>query len=247
MSTSTSTSTTRSSTPLPADERSARLQKTGAYYATFIALGMVASVMGPTLPGLVAHTRTNLQQISYLFTALSLGYLVGSFGGGRLYDQFAGHRMLPAALVLLAIMTALVPTIPLLWLLAVVMLLLGIGEGSVDVGCNAMLVWTHRERVGPFMNGLHLFFGLGTFIAPLVIAQILLMTGDINWSYWIIALVCLPVAVWAWRLPSPAPQRASDDGAQGEAKPVLITLIAVFFFLYVGAELSAGAGSTASP
>ena len=202
MSTSTSTSTTRSSTPLPADERSARLQKTGAYYATFIALGMVASVMGPTLPGLVAHTRTNLQQISYLFTARSLGYLVGSFGGGRLYDRFAGHRMMPGALVLLATMTTLVPTLPLLWLLAAVMVVLGIGEGSVDVGCNAMLVWMHRERVGPFMNGLHLFFGLGTFLSPLAIAQVLVMTGDIDWSYWIIALVCLPVAVWPCACPA---------------------------------------------
>lgn len=225
---------------MPADERSARLRKTGAYYAAFIGLGMVASVMGPTLPGLAAHTRSSLQQISYLFTARSLGYLIGSFGGGRLYDRIAGHRMMPAALLLLAVMTALVPTIPLLWLLAAVMLLLGIGEGSVDVGCNAMLVWVHREQVGPFMNGLHFFFGLGTFLSPLVIAQIMLMTGDINWAYWIIALVCLPIVVWTLRLPSPAPQRASDDGAQGAAKPVLVTLIALFFFLYVGAEVSAG-------
>ncbi len=201
---------------------------------------MVASVMGPTLPGLAAHTRSSLQQISYLFTARSLGYLIGSFGGGRLYDRFPGHGLMPGALLLLAIMTALVPTVPLLWLLAMIMLLLGIGEGSVDVGCNAMLVWVHRERVGPFMNGLHLFFGLGTFLSPLLIAQVILMTGDFKWAYWVIALACLPIVAWTLRLPSPTPQRVSDDGAQGAARPVLVTLVALFFFLYVGGEVSAG-------
>jgi FHS family Na+ dependent glucose MFS transporter 1 len=143
-------------------------------------------------------------------------------------------------LLLLAAMAALVPTIPKLWLLALVMLLMGIGEGAVDVGCNAMLVWVHRDGVAPYMNGLHLLFGVGTFLAPLVIAQVLLITGDINWAYWVIALVCLAVVAWSLRLPSPTPQRATDEGAHGAPKPVLVTLIALFFFLYVGAEVSAG-------
>ena len=239
-STSTATSITASLAPLTAEERSARLAKTVAYYAAFVGLGMVASVMGPTLPGLAAHTRTSLQQVSILFSARSLGYLMGSFGGGRLYDRLPGHRLLPAALLLLAAMTALVPTVPMLWLLAPVMLLLGIGEGSVDVGCNAMLVWVHRERVAPYMNGLHLFFGVGTFLSPLIVAQVLIMTGNFSWAYWIIALVYVPVAIYTLRLPSPTPQRATDVGAKGAAQPVLITLIALFFFLYVGAEVSAG-------
>ena len=214
MSTSNSTAAPAPSAlvPLTAEERSARLTKTVAYYAAFVGLGMVASVMGPTLPGLAEHTRTSLQQVSILFSARSLGYLVGSFGGGRLYDRLTGHRMLPVGLRLLAAMTAIAPTVPLLWLLAAVMLLLGIGEGSVDVGCNAMLVWVHGERVAPYMNGLHLFFGLGTFLSPLIVAQVLLMTGNFSWAYWIIALVYVPVAIYTLRLPSPRPQRATDEG-----------------------------------
>jgi MFS transporter, FHS family, Na+ dependent glucose transporter 1 len=236
----TTTSTPSTTTTPSADERSARLQKTAAYYIAFIGLGMTTAAIGPTLPNLAAHTGSALQQVSYLFSALSFGYLIGSFGGGHLYDRVVGHRMLSAALLLLGAMAALVPAMPRLWLLAAVMLLMGIGQGAVDVGCNAMLVWVHRDAVAPYMNGLHLLFGVGTFLAPLLIAQVLLITGDINWGYWVIALVCLASVAWSLRLPSPAPQSAADEGARGAPKPVLVALIALFFFLYVGAEVSAG-------
>ncbi len=55
---------------------------------------MVGAALGPTLPGLAGHTGSSVQQISYLFTACSLGYLIGSFGGGRLYDHLPGHRLM---------------------------------------------------------------------------------------------------------------------------------------------------------
>jgi MFS transporter, FHS family, Na+ dependent glucose transporter 1 len=217
-----------------------RLPITAAYYAAFVGLGLVAAILGPTLLGLAEHTGSSLRAISYLFTARSLGYLIGSFAGGRLYDHVPGHRLMGGGLLVLAATLLLAPLMPLLPLLVFVMLCLGVAEGSVDIGGNTLLVWVHRERVGPFMNGLHFFFGLGAFLSPIVIAQVLLMTGGIQWSYWLLALIVLPMAVWLLRIPSPARQPAAAAGEAGEANWLLVGLIAVFFFLYVGAEVSAG-------
>lgn len=219
---------------------SGKIAKTAGYYAAFIGLGLASASLGPTLPHLAEHTQTQLSEVSFLFTGRSLGYLLGSLLGGRLYDRMAGHQIMAGMLVGAALMLALTPLMPLLWLLTLVLLFLGMAEGAVDVGGNTLLIWVHRDKVGPFMNGLHFFFGVGAFLSPIIIAQALLRTGDITWAYWILALIALPIAAWVFRLPSPAPQTVNKDDPTGQVNYVLVVLIVIFFFLYVGAEVSYG-------
>jgi FHS family Na+ dependent glucose MFS transporter 1 len=217
-----------------------KIAKTAGYYLAFTALGMVAAALGPTLPGLAEHTQTGLREISFLFTARSSGYLIGSLLGGRLYDRLPGHPLMTIVLMVMAVTMALTPIIPLLWLLIAVLLLMGIGEGVLDVGGNTLLVWVHRHKVGPFMNALHFFFGAGAFIAPIIIAQAVKMSGDIYWAYWSLALLIFPISLWLLRLPSPPAQTVSEDRPTGQVNHLLVALIVCFFFLYVGAEVAFG-------
>lgn len=227
-----------------------QLAKAIAYYAAFTALGMAGASLGPTLPGLAENTQTLLSEIGFLFTARSLGYLLGSFLGGRLYDRVPGHPVMFAVLGVIATAMALVPLMDHLWLLTAVLLMVGMGEGTLDVGGNTLLVWTFRDEVGPFMNGLHFFFGLGAFLSPIIVAQAVVLSGDITWAYWVLALLTLPVAVMLLRLPSPAsPTRPTEKQGGGshhfkndrafDAR-LLVALIACFFFLYVGLEIGFG-------
>jgi len=222
------------------DVRRVRLTQSVAYFTSFVALGIFAAALGPTLPGLAANTRTDLSSISILFSARSAGYLIGSFLGGRLYDRLPGHRVIAAGLGLMMVSLLATPVVSLLVLLAAVMLLGGIAEGAVDVGGNTLLVWVHRDKVGPFMNALHFFFGLGAFLAPIIIAQVVLMSGGITWAYWVLALLMLPPLIGIWSLPSPAPLISARDGKQTVTRPLLVAVIAVFCFVYVGAEVSFG-------
>src|SRR5512133_3887332 len=93
------------------------LKVTAAYYAAFIAMGISMASLGPTLPGLAENARASLSTISILFTARSLGSLVGSVWGGRAYDHLRGHRVMAWMIVSMAVLTALTPFVPLLWLL----------------------------------------------------------------------------------------------------------------------------------
>jgi len=224
----------------PVRERGGKISKTIAYYASFMALGLGLASLGPTLPGLAEHTRTELSQISFLFTAHSLGYLIGSLLGGRSYDRLPGHPLMAFALMTMTLMMVLVPLMSLLWALTTVLLALGFGMGTLDVGGNTLLMWVHRERVGPFMNGLHFFFGVGAFLSPIIIARAVLLSGDIIWAYWALALLMLPIAVWLLFVPSPAVETASREDPVDQANYLLVALIALFFFLHVGAELSFG-------
>ncbi len=84
---------------------------TAAYYLAFILLGLTVAADGPALLKLAAHTSSTLDQISLIFFFGSLGYLVGSYIGGRIYDRVPGHQFMSSVLILLGISIALVPVI----------------------------------------------------------------------------------------------------------------------------------------
>lgn len=216
------------------------IRQTIGYFGVMIAIGFYIACLGPTLPNLASNTGSSLEQISILFSARAFGYLLGSLTIGQLYDRVAGHRMLALIMILAGGMMALVPVLSTLWILALVLLVLGIGEGGVDVGSNTLLVWVHGKKVGPFMNALHFFFGLGAFLSPVIIAQTLLLSGDIKLGYWLLAIYALPVAAWFLRTPAPAGAQSKPDQNNPVLNVGLLVWIAVFFFLYVSAEASFG-------
>ena len=211
-----------------------------SYYVAFVALGLTAASLGPTLLGLANHTHTQPGQISFLFPARALGYMLGSLVGGQLYDRRPGNPLMGMMLIVLALGLALTPIISWLWLLAIILLGIGLVEGGIDVGGNTLLVWLHRNRVGPFMNALHFFFALGATLSPIIIAQALGLTGDITWGYWALAILVFPVSTWLFNLPSPIPQRAGEARPARPADRLLVFLLAVFFFFFVAAEVSYG-------
>jgi len=235
--------------------------RTAGYFALFVQLGLVTSSLGPTLPTLAAQAGVALDQASLLFTSHALGYLVGALLGGRLYDRVGGHPVLVAMLVLMAVAVGLVPLLPTLWLLAAVWLLVGLAGGAMDVGGNTLMVWVHGRKVGPYMNGLHFFFGVGSFLGPLVVALMLSLNLGAARAYCPLALLLLPVAAWLARLASPAspadtpaakpiaaPETTSelpDPSAPSVAVPrsrqgAVVALIALLLLLYVGAEAAFG-------
>lgn len=214
---------------------------TAAYYLAFILLGLTVAADGTTLPKLAEHTSSTLDQISLIFIFGSLGYLVGSYIGGRIYDRVPGHRFMSGVLVFLGIIIALMPIVSSLWVLMTVVLILGLAKGALDVGCNTLLLWVHNETVGPFMNGLHAFFGVGSWIAPLIFVQVMLVTGDIYWVYWFFAVAAFPIAIWIWNLPSP-PARPVPDHHENASLPILpVAIMVLCFVLYVGGEAGYGA------
>ena len=208
-----------------------------AYYLSFIILGASTAASGPSLPKLAEHTSSGLDRISLIFVFGSLGYLIGSFFGGRAYDRVPGHRLMAIALLTIGLASVLIPIAPVLWMLLLAMFLSGLAGGIIDVGCNTLLLWTHGKSAGPFMNGLHFFFGVGSFIAPLLLARVLIQTGDIHWLFWTVAIACLPLAIWYWFLSEPLTHTQAQE-RNNVSFPVLpVLLMVILFVLYVGLEL----------
>jgi FHS family Na+ dependent glucose MFS transporter 1 len=147
-----------------------------------------------------------------------------------------------ATIVAVSAAMAAMPLVGELSLLLAVMLVLGTAEGALGVGGNALMVWVHGRGVAPFMNALHFAYGVGGFIAPLIIARTLSADNTIRTSYFVLAAFILPTAILLLRIASPPSAVAkTDDGIRGGKIDFrLVFLIALLLCLYIGAEVSFG-------
>jgi len=212
------------------------------YYLTFITLGLISGALGPSVPSFAANTASALNQISTVFVFSSLGYITGSFISGFAFQKIPGNKVLMVVLILMAMGVASLPFIQTLWLLVGIIFLIGITQSTIDVGENTLMVWLHGRKVAPFMNGLHFSFGLGSFTAPLIIAQSLRGTNSINWAFWIIALIMLMPIPFLYRLKSPinpeSSQISTDEPERQKTPGGLILLLVLYFLFFSGAEIT---------
>jgi FHS family Na+ dependent glucose MFS transporter 1 len=209
-------------------------------YLAFVALGLMVAALGPALPFLAAGTSTSLGRISYLFMAQSVGYMVGSYLGGNLYDRLPGTKLMGTVFLLAVAGMALVPLVRAFALLLAVIGVLGALQGTVDVGGNILILWTPPRGRGVRMNVLHLAFGLGAFACPLIMTQSVHWSGGIQWGYWGLALLTLLAGVWVLRVPSRRPLHGHGDADSRGPVGLLVGVVTAFVFLIVAAEAGFG-------
>ncbi len=221
------------------------LRRTLGYYLIFLYGGLGVAITGPTLPSLAAQTAASLGTVGLLFLTGSGGYTLGTFVSGRVYDRARGHLVLGIAQLSSAALLALFPLVPGFWCLALISVLRGFADGFLNTGANTLLSWMHGEKVGPFMNALHFFFGLGAFLAPLLVAQVIDRENGYRWAYWTLTAFGLLVGLRALTLPgNPRPQgrAAQQQMANRLDKSLYAPILAAMFYLffYVGAEITFG-------
>ena len=215
-----------------------------SYFATYLLLGLMLTSIGPCMKALEEQTGSTTSAVGFLIVVMSLGYMVGSIAGGRLYGRLPGHRVLAAALLGMAALTVTVPWLGALWLLIVVFFLNGVALGIIDVGGNTLLSWLYGPAVPPYMNALHLSFGVGGFVGPLIMNGFDAATGNAATTYWLYAALMLPVVLWLARAPSPAAPAAVPSGGGVRrllgSHAWLVALVSAFVFMHMGAELAFG-------
>lgn len=215
-----------------------------AFYAAVLLEGTMLASIGPTLDALADQSGSTTGQISILFTANSLGFVSGSLLAGRLYAGMSGTSVLAVALAGMSALTVTIPFLGSIWLMILVFAVIGLSIGLIDVGGNTLLVWLFRKDVPPYMNALHLAFGIGAFLCPLVVDRFAVATDDAATAFWLFAGLMIPVALWVSRLPSPDSPPETAAPAAGSAVvrryALFLGLMGALFFMHVGAELAFG-------
>lgn len=220
-------------------------RQTLGYYWLIFCLGSSMAVLGPTLPALAMQTQARLGDMGQLFLAGALGGALGTLVGGRLFDRLRGHIVLGTAQIGAGLLMACIPFMPALPGLLAVAAIKGVLDGIVSNGANTLLVWTHREKVSPYMNGLHFCLGLGAFLAPLWVAQVVGFPGAYRWVY--VGLAALMALAGLYMLmqtgsPQAAYPAESEPGAVRlrRVPSGVVLAAALYLFFYVGAEIAFG-------
>ena len=210
------------------------------YFLSYITLGLSTATLGPMLVQIAGVVNEPLTAVSILFGLKSMGYFIGSVGGGKLYDRIKGHILQVISISLMAFFMFLIPITSNLAWMGVIMFFLGTMEGLLDVGGNTLLVWRFKDNVAPYMNGLHFFFGLGAFLAPMIIAYIIPFENAFRWSYWVLGMLFIPSIIGFLLIKSP--NQILEGNTYDKRKPYspVLILIILLFFTYVGTELSFG-------
>jgi FHS family Na+ dependent glucose MFS transporter 1 len=139
-----------------------------------------------------------------------------------------------------AALIALYPLLPSAWLLIIVVIGKGVTDGFINTGANTLLVWTHKEKSSPFMNALHFFFGLGAFLAPFFVAQLLIISGGYRWAYWALAVVGGLAGLRLLTLKGNPQHTHATPTLKETTRPnyPLVFAAMLFLFFYVGAEIA---------
>jgi len=223
-----------------ADVDGASLRSIAPYYAAFVGLGLAAASIGPTLPALAERSGAPLDDAALLFSAQSLGYLLGTILAGCAYDRLPGHPVLAGVLVWIGAALVAIPSSSALPATIAAVGALGAGMGMLDVGCNTLLVWRLRHRAGPWLNGLHCIFGVGAFLSPIIITTVATATGRLDASFAALAVLLVPALALFTTTESPGRVVFASSGPVPGLDRRFVALGAAFFFVYTGAESATG-------
>ena len=122
------------------------------YCLGFFSSGMMIASLGPALLALREQTNSSIDALSLCFVSRSVGYLIGSIGGGSVVDRFPGHPCLAAMLALGSLGTSLIPFVSDVRIMGICIVSQGFAMGGLDTIGNVLLIWQFNGDPGPWMQ-----------------------------------------------------------------------------------------------
>ncbi|MDN5558953.1 MAG: MFS transporter [Ruaniaceae bacterium] len=183
----------------------------------FLVNGAAMGAWGGSMPGLRERVGTDESGIGVLLLITGISALLAMQVSGRLSDKIGPLKPTLAGAGIVAIGLGAVAWAPSYEVLIVAGILLGAGNGIMDIGMNALGVAVERLRPKPVMSRFHGMFSLGSFAG----AGVVILTGGTGRTWVPLAIVCLIMAVAAAAIRAAAPHERigviepADDGAGG--------------------------------
>src|SRR5919107_663977 len=230
-------------TPSPAlAVRLASTRSVVAVAVLFAVNGLIIGGYGGVLPSIRERLAIDASRIAVLLFTAGLAGIVSMQTGGRLSDAIGARQVALAGLPLLisaATTFALATTFPVAVVGAV---LLGLGNGTMDVAMNAVGVQVEAARKRPVMSSFHALWSVGGFVGAasvLVMATLFGLTGAAIVLPLMLFLAGLAVIalVVAYKITPPTTVvQHSVDGVRTKIPPIawLLAIMALGFGLSEG-------------
>ena len=208
-------------------------------FLSMVLMGATSSITGALLPLIARDFNLSASQIGWLVSSPAVGYVFAATSAGSLGDRI-GFRQVWLIGVVTGFLAlggvSLAPSFGWLWLaLGATGLVAGFLDGSINP-----LVAALSESSGKILNHIHLFFGLGATITPLLVR--LGLFYELPWRsfYFIVAGYCalVGVGILFTRFPKLAATARSGESLFGVLRQRLVFLSVLAMLFYGGTEVS---------
>ena len=150
--------------------------------AGFLALGFngfTFTFMGSSLPAIQSYLDIGISRTGILMAFFQAGVTVFSLIAGILSDHFRHERIMAVGCLLLGCAVLLFCTTNWFPMNSAIVLFMGAGIGINLSGSNTLMAGLYPQMKASILNFHHVFFGLGSFLGPLVLG--LLVSWGSNW------------------------------------------------------------------
>jgi len=211
-------------------------------YSCLLMVGINSGWIGPFLPQISHVTHLPIDRAGLIVSASAAGYFISVLIAGEISQQWSARAILAAAMALftagwfgLAIASGLAG-------LLCGGFLIGLANGCIDVGANALIVEFNRDRLAAALNNLHVLFGVGALLGPMIVSFAFASLISYWWVFGGGAFVCAAVAMLLGSIPAVEVRVSPDgDGLWSMLSRPVIWIVSGVMFLYVGAEIGIGA------
>ncbi|WP_238164000.1 MFS transporter [Kribbella pittospori] len=204
------------------DLRSQTAPPRAARVATWLYFGLNGFAVGMWvvhIPSIEHATGISHSTLGLLLLVLGGAAFTGMQVAGPLVDRLGQRRLVPAAGVLLGIALAGPGLATNWWTLGLTLILIGFGNGSIDVGMNAQAVVVERGYPRPIMAAFHAMWSIGGAIAALIGAATLRAGVPTEVTLGVAGAVCIVIALAASRFLIEASADEADEPTEVRAKP----------------------------
>jgi fucose permease len=209
-----------------------------ALFAVFVVFGTSMTIIGATLPKLLADFSWSYLAAGVVLGAGAVAYFCTTFVAGHLVKRWGAQVTIVAGLVIDAVGLTFFAMTPSPLVNTLLGALIGVGQGCVEIGVNWSTLGIDREGNGRAMNLMHGAFALGAIVGPLSVG--VLISQGFDWiavyrgMALVFALLALVVLAGSFR-----PLHEHRTSARRERLPTRpaywLSFVALFF--YVGVEL----------
>lgn len=234
----------------------------GLIVLTYFVISFLTNIIGPLVPDIIASFDLSLTTVALLPFAFFIAYGIMSIPSGILVEKIGEKNVMVLAFLISFVGAALFAWKPSFTLYLLSLFFIGTGMAMLQVAINPLLRVAGGEEHFAFNSVLaQLFFGLASFISPLVYTYLVVnmqegnanaltnifsgfVPADLPWIslYWIFAFVSLlmVVVIGVSKLPSVELKDDEKVGALDTHVSLLKKPMVILYFLgifaYVGSE-----------
>ncbi|MEE9372468.1 MAG: MFS transporter [Saprospiraceae bacterium] len=232
-------------------------------FLIFFVISFLTNIIGPLVPDIIDSYNLSLTMVAVLPFAFFIAYGVMSIPGGVIVERYGEKKVMIFAFFLSSIGAFIFASSPTYAMYIVSLFLIGSGMAMLQVAINPLLRIAGGEEHFAFTSVLgQLFFGLASFLSPLVYSYLVLnlKKGDttswfldtmnnivpsgLPWIslYWVFAFVSLLMVIIIAIVKFPSVERKEDEkvGAMDThimlLKKPMVWMYFLAVFAYVGSE-----------